>query len=270
MRYKFYEESWGSVHRQIQEILQKSNERTLEGVKRFVNERIQPEHEDHIPTGLISTGPNVSQVLLFEQLAERLSTSIEGPVIVLQSGDAPNLKTALKKLIRSATNQLDGVDDEEIQVANKSQTRKLLNYDLQILHDFVLHQGTAKVVVAFQDSEAFDSSLLAELVAIFSSWLDRIPFVLLFGIATSVELFHERLPRAATRLMHGRRFDVEQTNATLNRVFKFAVADPRAPLKLGPNLMKVLIERQHDHTQSVQAFVASLKVSISSMMDEHY
>ena len=86
---------------------------------------------------------------------------------MLQSGDAPNLKTTLKKLIRNVTNQQEGLDDEEVQVANKSQSRKLLNYDLQILHDYVAQQGSTKVVVAFQDSEAFDSSLLAELVALF-------------------------------------------------------------------------------------------------------
>ena len=86
--------------------------------------------------------------------------------------------------------------------------------------------------------------------------------MLLFGIATSVELFHERLPRAATMLMHGKRFEVEQTSAALARVFKFAVASPEAPLKLGPNLMQILVERQYDHLQSVQAFVASLKVTM--------
>ena len=168
-----------------QNILHKSNERILEDVTGFVKEEIEPEYVDwylvhgirltnnpryerHIPTGLIATGPNIaSQGLLFEQLAERLSSNIEGPVVLLQSGDAPNLKTTLKKLIRSATNQQEGIDDEEIQAVNKSQNRKLLNYDLQILHDYVVQQRSSNVVIAFQDSEAFDSSLLAELVALF-------------------------------------------------------------------------------------------------------
>ena len=86
---------------------------------------------------------------------------------MLQSGDAPNLKTTLKKLIRTAINQQEGLDDEEVQVTNNLQSRRLLNYDLQILHDYVVQQESTKVVVAFQDSEAFDSSLLAELVALF-------------------------------------------------------------------------------------------------------
>ena len=47
------------------------------------------------------------------------------------------------------------------------QGRKLLNYDLEILHGLVKTHGTKKVIVAFQDSEAFDSVLLAELITLF-------------------------------------------------------------------------------------------------------
>jgi origin recognition complex subunit 3 len=105
-------------------------------------------------------------------------------VVILQSGDAPNLKTALKKLIRNATNQGNGMEDDEVNTAKHGvsplrysssdssltdQGRKLLNYDLQILHDHVKDHDFSKVVVAFQDSEAFESSLLAELIALFRS-----------------------------------------------------------------------------------------------------
>jgi origin recognition complex subunit 3 len=76
--------------------------------------------------------------------------------------------------------------------------------------------------------------------------MDRIPFVLLFGIATSVELFHERLSRAASSCLFGAQFDVEQTSSLL--------------LRLGPLLVSTLMERQQDHVQSVQSFIAALKV----------
>jgi origin recognition complex subunit 3 len=90
--------------------------------------------------------------------------------------------------------------------------------------------------------------------------MDRIPFVLLFGIATSVELFHERLSRAASYCLYGAQFDVEQTSSLLERIFQKAVAGQRAPLRLGPLLVSILMERQQDHVQSVQSFIASLKV----------
>jgi origin recognition complex subunit 3 len=147
---------------------------------------------------------------------------------------------------------------------------------LEILNGYVKTHGTKKVIVAFQDSEAFDTVLLAELITLFrhfystlsplsrliicSSWLDRIPFVILFGIATSVDLFHERLSRNASRCLCGVQFDVEQTSLILERLFQKAIAGFKAPLRLGPVLVSNLIERQHDHIQSVQAFNAALKV----------
>lgn len=95
-----------------------------------------------------------------------------------------------------------------------------------------------------------------------SSWIDRIPFVLLFGIATSLDLFHERLPRAVSRFLDGIQFDVEQTSSLLERIFEKAVAGSGAKLRLGSTLVSSLIERQNDHVQSVQSFIAALKVSL--------
>lgn len=90
--------------------------------------------------------------------------------------------------------------------------------------------------------------------------MDRIPFVLLFGIATSVELFHERLSRAASRCLHGAQFDVEQTSSLLERIFQKAVAGSEAPVRLSAAVVSSLMERQQDHVQSVQSFIAALKV----------
>jgi origin recognition complex subunit 3 len=90
--------------------------------------------------------------------------------------------------------------------------------------------------------------------------LDRIPFIVLFGIATSVELFHERLSRAATRCLQGAQFDVEQASKTLEKVFRQVVGGCDSPLFLGAGLVTALIERQYDHVQSLQAFISALKV----------
>jgi origin recognition complex subunit 3 len=65
-----------------------------------------------IPTAFVVTGPNISsQGFLFDQLAARLKLEANGPVVVLRSGDASNLKSVLKILIRTATNQLSDSED---------------------------------------------------------------------------------------------------------------------------------------------------------------
>ena len=93
-----------------------------------------------------------------------------------------------------------------------------------------------------------------------SSWTDRVPFVLLFGIATSVALFHERLARSASRLLSGAQFDVENTSIVLERIFRKTVTGVQAPLRLGGNLITSLMARQSHHVQSVQSFTTALKV----------
>lgn len=96
----------------------------------------------------------------------------------------------------------------------------------------------------------------------FRSWLDRIPFVLLFGIATSVELFHERLPRSATLCLQGVQFDVEQTSKTLVTIFQKVIATSDIRLRLGGSFIAALLERQHDQVYSLQTFIAALKVQV--------
>lgn len=67
-----------------------------------------------LPTGFIVTGPNIaSQELLFGQLSGRLRLEINGPTVLIRSGDASNLKAALKQIIRDGTNQKNITDDDE-------------------------------------------------------------------------------------------------------------------------------------------------------------
>ncbi|KAJ5038766.1 uncharacterized protein L3040_006446 [Drepanopeziza brunnea f. sp. 'multigermtubi'] len=261
LRKMHFERAWSSTEGRIQTILDEANEGTVAEVTAFVNEAKQVDMDSsHLATGFVVTGPNItSQGLLFSQLSTRLREEANGPVVVLRSGDASNLKAVLKKLIRDATNQDSGEDDEDENIASQRDGRKLLNYDLEILHGYVELHSSRAVVIAFQDSEAFDFNLVADLIGIFSSWRDRIPFVLLFSIATSVDLFHERLPRAASRCLEGRQFDVEQTSSLLDRMFQKAVAGVEAPLRLGAGLLSSLIDRQEDHVQSIQSFIAALK-----------
>lgn len=89
--------------------------------------------------------------------------------------------------------------------------------------------------------------------------MPRIPFTLLFGVATSVDLLQARLLKSACQLLYGAQFDVVQTNAILERVFKPAVAGSDVVLRLGPSLLQSLVDRQHDHVAGIHSFLSSLK-----------
>lgn len=106
-------------------------------------------------------------------------------------------------------------------------------------------------------------SLEADPNSYISSWRPKIPFTLLFGVATSVELLQARLLKSACQHLYGAQFDVVQTGTILEQIFKPTIAATDAALTLGPNLLQSLVDRQQDQVASIQTFVASIKVRTS-------
>ncbi|KAH8885173.1 hypothetical protein GQ53DRAFT_751466 [Thozetella sp. PMI_491] len=255
LREELFNDTWSSIDSRIQHVLREANGSTLQDVGTFVRDAL--EETDKIPAAFIITGRNIaSQDLLFEQLGETLREATQGTFIRIRSAEAPNLKSTLKKIIKDATTQ---ASDDDGEVAVGQDGRKYLDYDLEALYASIKSQSSKRVIVAFQDSEAFDGGLLSELIALFRSWRDRIQFTVLFGIATSVELFQARLSKVTAQHLYGGQFDVVQANSVLESVFKHSIASPNAALRIGPSLLLSLIERQQDQVAGIHAFVSSLK-----------
>ena len=94
--------------------------------------------------------------------------------MVLTSAESPNLKTLLKNLIKKITSRADDDDDEVADLlhpASSSSSRrkgpKLLDFDLGHVQEWLKKNRVQSVVVAIQDSEAFDTVILVELVDLF-------------------------------------------------------------------------------------------------------
>ena len=97
-----------------------------------------------------------------------------------------------------------------------------------------------------------------------SSWLDRLPFVFLFGIATSAENFEERLSGNSLRYLEGQKFDVTQSDEIIENLFRATVASTDIGLHIGPNLCRRMLDRQKDHVQNTQDFCDGLKYAYMS------
>ena len=94
-----------------------------------------------------------------------------------------------------------------------------------------------------------------------SSWQDRVPFVLLLEIATSISLFQEKLPQGTTRYLHGTSFETRGASDSMELVFR-AVTAPVAENRLwvGAGLCRLILDRQSEHVQSAETFIRVLKV----------
>ncbi|OAA49466.1 origin recognition complex subunit [Metarhizium rileyi] len=280
LRQTRFEEAWGVIDHRIQGIMRESNSSTLDQVSAFVSDAAATCVEQ-IPSVFVVTGPNIaSQGLLFEQLSEALCQQATSRFVRLKSSETVTLKAALKKTIRDATATTVVDEDEDLQIDGSHHGRRYLDYDLEALEAFIKPLQCEHVFVAFQDSEGFDSSLLSDLITLFHSWRPRIPFTLLFGIATSVELLQTRLLKSACRLIYGAQFDAAQAGNILETVFKGAVAAADVPLIVGAPLLRSMLDRQYEQVAGIQSFISSLKyaymchfyanpLSILSFFDKH-
>ena len=164
---------------------------------------------------------------------------------------------------------------------NVLQGRRLLNYDLQALCNHIQQQGIERFSIFFQNSEALDPQVLADLVDVlsyvfvvpwnsvlteFRSWKDRIPFILFFEMAISAELFQEKLARSTIRQLRGALFESRTASEILDILFSAATTDDGDPAVLiGPAVSKLLLDRQTDQIASAMGFISALKVRVAAL-----
>jgi origin recognition complex subunit 3 len=89
--------------------------------------------------------------------------------VILTSSESPNLKTLLKSLIKKTTSLVEDDDDDDMDrpAISSRHGPKLLNYDLGHIQEWRRKNKVSSIVVAIQDSEAFDANLLADMVDLF-------------------------------------------------------------------------------------------------------
>ncbi|PYH99525.1 origin recognition complex subunit [Aspergillus ellipticus CBS 707.79] len=264
LRYRTYQHLWSGQEAKIQEILDDVDAEVLASVSSFVQSTSPQTYGGCIPSALVTVGSNVSSLArLLARLNDQLTTAGDGGVIVLESGDAPNLKTTLKNIIRFAITNTEGNEGYQNFLTDREGPR-LLGYDLDLLGDYVKRKGAKKLVLAFRDSEAFDPGILTDLLSLLSSWLDRIPFTLLFGISTSVELFEGRLPRASVALLRGRYFELHEASNCVDRIYGKLQAEADGKFWLGRNITGALFEKSNDYFQTPEAFSRTVKYAYMS------
>ncbi|KAI5210842.1 hypothetical protein E4T38_01930 [Aureobasidium subglaciale] len=270
LRRSLYQRLWAKQQARLKNLLLEINESTISQISTFVETTDPQPAPGRVSSAIILTGPSIaSHALLFSQLSQRIGHTDQSVSIPLTSALAPNLKTLLKNLISKGTSSSAQSDDEdEVDAVRPTKKRmRLLNYDLQLLYDYVQEQNLSRVVVAFQDCEAFDGALLSDAIELLTRWQDRIPFVFFFGVATSIENFSVKLSKKATRCIQGQRFDVVKAESALEQVTEalYPLSESGSPrLWLGPGICSATLRRQREHIQSLDAFVDSAQYAYLS------
>ncbi|KAF4555878.1 Origin recognition complex subunit 3-like protein [Elsinoe fawcettii] len=258
-RRALFERLWTEHQAKLNDALSELNLQTVTDVTDFFVNTTIDEKDPKLDSAILVTGPSlISQSVITRQIHGKAKQRTRTCFVSFHAGEANNLKAVLKR-INAATSTVDiAEDDDEAdeQVSGARSGRKLLNYDLRISQQAVEDQNITKVVISFQDCEAFDGGLLSDVIELLSCWKDRIPFVLMFGVATSVETLQSKLTRRAIRCLRGRRFDATNAEATLENVFA-QVYFPDCGLWLGSGFSSQLLARQRDFLANPQSIIDS-------------
>ena len=272
-RHDIFQQAWGSTKSRIEDRLSQIHKRTTAEIRHFLNDNlgnVGGDVDGRMPAGIIYTGPNAtSQGTIVEQLKAYDDSDGRRIFVSLPATSASNLKAALKWVNQKSTAATvsDDGDEDEDEAVDGPKGSRLLNYDLQILANHVRERKLKQVVLDLQDIEAFDANLLSELIEMLGYWHNRIPFVFLFSIATSVEFLQHRLSKGAVKCLAGKLFHTASGREEVEEVFQ-AIMDQMIPscegLWIGPALMSMILERQNDLIQNIDSMVNAAKYAYMS------
>jgi origin recognition complex subunit 3 len=125
----------------------------------------------------------------------------------------------------------------------------------------VEHGKRPTLVVIIQDFESFDQETLQDFIMICHSYQERIPFVFLMGLATSIDALHQGLPKSVLSLLQTKKFQMQQSSECLTAIVEDLFVHANVGLMVGPLPLKQLIDQFMHYNFSVGGFVANLKVS---------
>lgn len=155
LRKNAFDSAWAAQEQHLQRVITEKNKKTIHDVHDFA---ISESETTKLQVGLVELGTTNADI--FVPLSEAFKADGNIVTVTLSASAAPNLKTLLKTLISRATEELDDSDVEDEPVYKPGKAPKLLNYDLEKLHQWSKGRNIWKIVVILQDSEAFDAGVL--------------------------------------------------------------------------------------------------------------
>lgn len=238
-----------------------SYERILASLLSFIN-NIDFDDARNLQTAVLLTGVNqTDHFKQFVTLSKQIANNCPSTIVILQSRDCPTVKSAVESLVDGIINQ----DDEAPHKFKKNQLT------LPVLKSWFDHRhGSSEVkptvVIMLADFEQFNVNVMQELISILCSYTDRLPFVLLLGIATAFKALHNVLPSNVTNRMDVNVFQSDSSTEMLNKILDEVILTHRSPFQLSGKSFKILMDIFLFYDYSLHSFLNGYKM----FMLEHF
>lgn len=221
-----------------------------------------------IPTGVIFSGVNLSDSEgLFMKFVEKLyDEQVHAPVII-PSYSNMTLKQCAKLIVDSVLNisYVDLKVNENFELESKS---LIAPYDLSILETWYSSSNLqGNIILFFPEFESFDSELISNLLTILADYASRIPIILIFGVATSMDSIYQTFTRIQLKYLCIEKFWLQHSNSLINAFIDELIINPNGPLNIGLNPYELLLNRYQLYNYSISSFITSLHYTC---LDKYY
>ncbi|XP_059376823.1 origin recognition complex subunit 3 [Carassius carassius] len=291
-RFKICQKLWETVQMNTEVIQDQLNKKVLDSLAEFIKKHGLGRSSDNwrqraseIPTAALMLGVNVpDHAMTFRSLCNLLQDSVTPFVVSVHAKECAAVKFLIQKVLEQLMEIGVSVDEEQEDDTALPQRTQCTISALCQWYKTVAKKCTQvspqrkenstnsdlpqslPVVVIFKDFEAFNPQILQDFILICSRYTQELPFIFIFGIATSPSAIQHRLPHSVSSLLCIEVFHSLSCTQHLASVFEKLILNSQFPFKLSSRVIQVLVGIFLYHDFSVQNFVKGLQFS----MLEHF
>ncbi|XP_062326337.1 origin recognition complex subunit 3 isoform X1 [Osmerus eperlanus] len=295
VRFRLCQNLWDKIKTDTGVLQDELNKMILDSLLKFIRKctsTFQHKYDDwasrmrasEIPTAALSLGVNVpDHDMTFQSLTELLQLSVTPYVVSLQAKECGALKHLMQKVLERLMGSCLSVDEDEDTDQCSTQTnQKRVHCSLSTLCDWYkskkssagtpgkkrssasieVDQHQPPIVVIFKDLEAFDPRVLQDFILICSRYVEQLPLMLIFGIATSPSTIQHMLPHSVSSLLCIELFQSLSCTQHLATVIDKLILTSHFPFKLSGKVLQVLVSIFLYHDFSVRNFIKGLQLAL--------
>ncbi|KAJ3612740.1 hypothetical protein NHX12_018998, partial [Muraenolepis orangiensis] len=281
LRYKLCQELWDTIKADTENLQDELNRNILDGLLQFIRKccsTFQRNTDDwvsrmrasEIPTAALVLGVNVpDHDMTFQSLCEQLQQSVTPHVALLQAKECGALRNIMQRVLErlmagqyptpptGAHCTLATLSEWYENKTRKSNTpgkkRSSGNGD---------EPQRPPIVIIFKDLEAFNPRVLQDFILICSRYVEQLPLMFVFGIATSPSTIQHVLPHSVSSLLCIELFQSLSCTQHLATVIDKLILTHYFPFKPNGKVLQVLVSIFLYHDFSVRNFIKGLKLAL--------
>ncbi|KAF7201701.1 origin recognition complex subunit 3 [Nothobranchius furzeri] len=295
LRFELCQDLWDQIKTETEILQDELNRKVLDSLLEFTKKCSSIRHHSdwtsqmrasEIPTAALILGVNVTDHdMTFQSLSELLQTSVTPHVASVQAKECGALKHLMKKVLERLMDTVVAVgddDDDEVEEETEQHHRSV-HCSLTTLCDWyskktkksssgtpgkkrsslvVNEQQEPPVVIVFKDLEAFNPRVLQDFILVCSRYVQRLPLMFIFGIATAPSTIQHMLPHSVSSLLCIELFQSLSCSQHLTTVIEKLILTHSFPFKLNGKVMQVLVGIFLYHDFSVKNFIKGLQLAL--------